>query len=156
MDTDEPQGGGEEGGGEGEGEEDAKSMEMEPAPCPEAGAAAQADAGPGGKRTAGAAAAPAAMGGEGCDHRPQAGWSQHPNRICAVSSPSGDAKKFRLLLSRFLDLERPIVTTRMLAFLRQRGCIGELIRFIVRPQLAASEAVRTPPCPPVLFSSAQR
>ena len=31
----------------------------------------------------------------------------------------GRAKKFRLLLARFLDLERPLVTTRMLAFLRQ-------------------------------------
>ena len=44
--------------------------------------------------------------------RDAAGWSEHPNAICARQE---DAVKFRLLLARFLDLERPIVTTRMLA-----------------------------------------
>lgn len=46
------------------------------------------------------------------ERRDAAGWSEHPNAICARQE---DAMKFRLLLARFLDLERPIVTTRMLA-----------------------------------------
>ena len=64
------------------------------------------------------------------------GWAAHPNQICKM----GRAKKFRLLLARFLDLERPLVTTRMLAFLRQDGCLPELMRFIVNPELAVSDA----------------
>ena len=64
------------------------------------------------------------------------GWAAHPNQICNMTR----AKKFRLLLARFLDLERPLVTTRMLAFLRQEGCLPELMRFIVNPNLVRPKA----------------
>jgi len=72
--------------------------------------------------------------GETCKH---AGWAEHPNSTCEPAT--ADPKKYRLLLCRFLDLDRPIVTTRMLAFLRQDGCMAELFRFIVQPHLALRE-----------------
>jgi hypothetical protein len=81
--------------------------------------------------------------GEAEKNRKLSGWAEHPNSVCKPAT--AEAKKFRLLLARFLDLDRPIVTPRMLAFLRQDGCLAELGRFIANPTLALADEVEHGP-----------